>query len=238
MPAPVKFQNASLNVINKKAFWNFYDHAGYLIGMNLLSLVLALTVFGLPLAFIGIYSVTAKIVNYEVIDFKDYWRHINRLWKRGVLLVIMIILGLSVLCINIFFYVHLLTAMSLSFTETLLFSCMLGLMIWLFIFFIIFTLYLFPVFCQLQTDIKATLKNSFFLMIHNLKISFYLFFSFIFLILVGLITGVVLLGLSLSLIAVIGNTAVREVLAQYHQPALDEKEEMRGFRDFIKPWGD
>lgn len=230
-----KFRVASVGLINKKAFWNTYDHLGHLLLINLFTLLLGMTVIGLPLGVIGLFSFTAKIVNYENVTLNTYWSSFRPLLKRVTGLIVLLIFLSLLLLANIYFYRSLLQQAS-GVGFTFIFSGMLGLMLWLALFFLMFTFYVFPVLFQLSSDFKVTIKNSFFLMMDNLKVSFYLLFSWLIWLAAGLATGVIGVFLSLAVIAVITNTAVREVLAQYRPEGLVDDEETRGVRDLLKPW--
>lgn len=237
MAAIKKYRKISIAIINKKAFWNSYDHLGRLLVINLIVVLLSITIIGLPFALVGLYAVATKIANYEEIEFRDFWRGIKKYAKTGSLIVGILLLIFLILIANIYFYNGLLRAENPPFLGYL-FSGIQGLMLWLSFFFLMYTLYIFPVLCQTETNIKAILKNSFFLLMDNLKVSFYLLISSVLWLILGLGTGVLAFFLSFSVISVIGTTAVREVLAQYRLQGLDEQEESRGFRDLIKPWQD
>jgi len=241
MPQTKKYRQASISRINKKAFWNLYDHAGRLLVMNFISIILILTVLGIPVALIGMYGVTRKIVNYEdsganPLEFRDYWASLRKFWIRSLKITLLMISGLILLIINIYFYNLMLTSPEIDLTLNLILSVMLGLMLWIFIFFLIFCSYIYPVLVQLDLDVKATLKNSFFLMMDNLKASFFLLFNLLGWTIFGITTGILGLFFSLAIICIIGNTTVRELLAQYQVHGLDNTEEVRGLRDLFKPW--
>lgn len=235
MAKTTKLRLATVGLINKKAFWNTYDHLGHLLLINFFTLLLAVTVIGLPLGIIGLFSFTAKIVNYENTTLKAYWSAFQPFLKRVTGLILFMIFMLLLLLANIYFYRSLLQQTSGP-GFTFIFSGMLGLMLWLTLFFLMLTFYIFPVLFQLNSDFKVTIKNSFFLMMDNLKVSFYLLFSWLLWMVAGLATGVIGFFLSFSVIAVITSTAVREVLAQYRPEGLPDDEETRGLRDLIKPW--
>jgi uncharacterized membrane protein YesL len=235
MAKSTKLRPASIGLINKKAFWNAYDHLGRLLLVNLFSVLLAITIIGLPAGIIGLFSITAKIANHENITLKEYASPLRKYLKRVVSLIAVLVFLMLLLAANLYFYNAMLHQTSGA-AMTFIFSGMQGLMLWLALFFIMFSFYIFPVLFQLDSDFRVTLKNSFFLMLDNLKVSFYLFFSWLFWMFVGVATGIVGFFLSLSVIAVIGNTAVREVLAQYQPKGLEADEETRGLRDLLKPW--
>lgn len=231
-----KYRTTTIGLINKKAFWNAYDHLGRLLVINVLSVLLFMTIIGIPFGIIGLYSITRKIADYEDITLKEYWEPVRKYIRRVIGLTVFLVLFTILLLANLYFYNALLNQADSASKLTYVFSGMQGLMIWLSIFFIMFSFYIFPVLFQFDNDFKTTLKNSFFLMMDNLKVSFYLLFSWILWMVAGLATGVIGFFLSFSIIAVISQTAVREILAQYRAAGLDENEEKRGLRDLLKPW--
>lgn len=231
-----KYRHVSLAVINKKAFWNSYDHLGRLMLLNLAAIIAALTVIGLPLAIMGLFAMTVKVVNYEELELRQLWPTLRPFLKRGYLLVGLLLLGVAILVANLYFYNSLLNRGTDPAGLRFLFSAMQGLMLWLLLFLSILAYFIFPVLCQMNRGVKATLKNSLFLMFNNLKVAFYLLISVLFWLIVGFFTGIGLVFLTFSMVSVIGNTAIRETLAQYREAGLDPAEEARELRDLIKPW--
>ena len=231
-----KFRQTLLSVITYKSFWNCYDHPGFLIVMNLLFLGFAMTLVGIPVAVIGLNFIAAKIVGYQDFELKDFWQSFRVFGKRGTILVLMFILIVFLLLSNLIFYFLFVQSVSFAEISGFLVAGMFGLMLWLAALFLVFTFYVFPVLIQLNLSVQATLKNSFFLMLDNLKVSFFLLFIFWFWLLFGIATGVILLLLSFSVSSVFMHTAVREVLARYREEPWDQSEEVRGWKDIVTPW--
>ncbi|MBN1351493.1 DUF624 domain-containing protein [candidate division KSB1 bacterium] len=233
-----KYHKAQIRLISKKTFWNTYDNLGRLLLMNFMTVVLSLTIIGIPFAAIGLFAASRKMVSYEEVEMKDFWRHWQPFWKRGVALAAILIFVFILMLVNLRFYLDMLGSAGASGAASAVLSLIFGLVIWLFIFFCMLLPYVFPVLIAIDATIKTTLRNSFFLMLDNLKVSIYLLINCLAWLSLGLFTGGLLaLFLSLSAIAVMSSTALREVLKQYEQSEPDEEEEVRGFRDLIKPWG-
>lgn len=233
-----KLHKASIRLITKKTFWNTYDHLGRVLVMNFLAVLLSLSLVGIPLAALGLYAAAQRMVNYEDVEMRDFWRYWPKYLKRSLLLMLILIIIFVVLVVNLRFYFVLLGSKGLSGVLGIIVSLIFGLMVWLFLFFCMFALYVYPVLIAMDTSVKETLQNSFFMMMDNLKITVYLLVNSLIWLGFGFISaGLIALFLSFGVIAVISSTAVRELLKQYKETQPDEAEEVRGFRDLIKPWG-
>ncbi|MBN2090147.1 hypothetical protein JW964_11050 [candidate division KSB1 bacterium] len=231
-----KYRKATISIINKKAFWNVYDHLGTLILLNLLSVVLILTFIGIPYALSGLFGITKQIAYYEHVEFRDYWSNMKKYFKKAFLLVIFTIIFLFLLAANLYFYYIQIISSHTDANMRIIFSLMLGIMVWLSILFLIFLHYLLPMMVQSDDKFVSLLKRSYFLLLDNIAISLYLFLSSIFWFIIGVYTGIIAFFLSFSVISVVCQTAIREVLNQYQPEDFSKEEEVRGFGDLIRPW--
>ncbi len=231
-----KYRKATISIINKKAFWNVYDHLGTLILLNLLSFVFILTFVGIPLALSGLFGVTKQIAYYESVEFRDYWSNTKKYFKKAFSLAIFIMIFLFLLAANLYFYYFQIILSHTDANMRIIFSIMLGGMVWLCIIFLIFLHYLFPMMVQFGDKFVSLLKKSYFLMLDNIVVSLYLFITSTFWFVLGIYTGIIAFFFSFSVVSVVCQTALREVLNQYQPEALSKDEEVRGFRDLIRPW--
>lgn len=231
-----KYRKASISIINKKAFWNVYDHLGTLILLNLFSLVLILTFIGIPFALSGLFGVTKQIAYYESIEFRDYLSNTKKYFKKAFSLAIFMMIFLFLLAANLYFYYVQIISSHTDANLRIIFSIMLGVMVWLGIIFLIFLHYLFPMMVQSGNKFVSLLKKSYFLMLDNIVVSLYLFITSTFWFLLGIYTGIIAFFFSFSVVSVVCQTAIREVLNQYQPEALPKDEEVRDFRDLIRPW--
>ncbi|MCK5738713.1 DUF624 domain-containing protein, partial [bacterium] len=222
--------------INKKAFWNNYDNLGRLIVINFGSLILGLSIIGLPLAIYGLFKMAHQIANYEPISLREYADDFPKQWKKFTAIALILIFAVLILLSNIYFYNSIVRHPEVNKIISLFAVAMLGLTVWLLVFFFILLCYLLPGLFEFSGDIRHLFRNSFFLMMDNLQISAYLFFSVLLWLVVGIVSGALIFMISVSIIAVMDATAVREVLSQYSETDLVEEEEQRGFRDLIRPW--
>ncbi len=236
MSRPKKYRKTPISLINKKAFWNVYDHLGTLILLNLLSSILMITIVGIPFALGGLYGIANQIANYEQAEFRDYWLNGRKYFVKALSLVIFVIILIGLLAVNIYFYYVQIISPQTAANMRIIFSLMLGVIVWLSMLFFILMHYLFPMMIQSGDKFLSLLKKSYFIMLDNIAISLYLFISSIFWSILGIYTGVIAFFFSLSVMSVIGQTAVRELLNQYQPEAFLKVEEVRGFRDLIKPW--
>ena len=193
-----KYRKTPIQRINKKAFWNNYDNIGRLIVVNVLSLLLGLTVVGLPLAIYGLYKMAHQIANYEIISLREYADDFPKQWKKFTGIALIIIIAVLILLTNIYFYNSIVRNPLVNKTISIFAAAMLGLTVWLLVFFFIILCYLLPGLFEFSGNIRHVFRNSFFLMMDNLRISGYLFFSTVLWLVIGIVSGVLIFLISFS----------------------------------------
>jgi uncharacterized membrane protein YesL len=270
----------------RKSFWNAYDHLGGCFLLNLLWslfslpwLILALLLvalgwnqmrlghglFGLMLVGVGLqqlllspisaalWRVTADWAHYRMVPVKLFFPALRHHFIRALVLWLCLSLVVLLLSINVHFYGARLEA--LPFLRALV----TGFMLWAYLAVVLMEVYVLSLLAQKDLTVRNVLRNSFLLVADNLGYSLVLAFLAALVMLLGLISGVGFFLLAVSLVAILTNTGLRELLRRYRPPEdpgeqkkpstwaevlaaqerdQEREEEPRGWRDLWKPWED
>ena len=226
-PSPVR---PSLRIIFKKTFWNLYDHLGKFLLLSATSVLLALTVVGLPFAVAGLYGLANDVADYRTVTLADYFRHGKRGYLTALKLVAIFLGGAVVLVSNVLF--HLKDKLGLP----ALSMGMLLLTLWLSLVFFAWLFYLFPLAFRVGGLSKPVAKSALGFALDNKAATVWLLLANLFNWFVGLATFVLLVFLSPAASAVLQATASRELLGKYRPGLVREDEEQRTLKDLFRPW--
>jgi len=258
-------KRVSLGKVIRKSFWYVYDHLGRLILLNVLWFLLGLPwvlAFGAGL-FLGwgilqtgnlLIGLCAMLVGAQILFVSpptagllavcrgDVERQtgvgqgilsmIRRYAVRSQILGLLMAGGTILLCVNLLFYVRIGRLIGLALGGT---------MGWGLLFWVLVSLSVMPVLIYSDTGLFTVLKRSALTVLGHPFFSLFLLLGTGMLFMVGLVTGVGLVLLAMSLMGVFLNTAFRELI-QGHAPiergmeAEEREEEKRGWRDLLRPW--
>ena len=246
----------------RKCFWNIYDHLGRLIMLNVLWFLLNLpwwiggSVFffwgqrlvgggqwlsgillmeggllGMLLSppTMGLFSACRPYVEYRPREAGKLLRGTKHSFWRSQTVGLLWIMGTVLLSGNLGFY------LSHGGKVGLFLAALMG---WALLFWLLTALFLFPLLTFQNTPIGTTFKRSALLVLGDPWFALFLLAAAGGLLILSVITGVGLLIFGPSWIAILLNTAFRELLKGYERAEgkpLEEEEE-RGWRDLIRPW--
>lgn len=262
----------------KKSFWNAYDHLGGCIVLNLLWSILSLPWFaltfllltvgwtqmaagrlflGLMLAMVGVqqlmasptsaalWAVTARWAHYQGATPKEFFPALKKFFRRSLGLWLFFTLTALLLTLNLAFYHRLPGKLAVPGAFAA------GLMGWAYLVLCLLQSYAFPLLVQGDLPVKQSLKRSALVILDNVFYSFFLWISTCAVLLAGLVSVAGLLFVCVSLVGIITNTGLREILKKYEPEKRAEKpktwaevreaqdeveEEPRGWRDLWRPW--
>lgn len=247
----------------KKFFWNVYDHLGSLVLLNLLWLLLSLPwiivtgflffvssnlaqqkqfllsftaiLMAVQLLFVSpptvaLFAVTRKYVEYKPASLLEIFGALKHFFLPSQGLGILYLLFTVIVTVSISFYKHLGGLFGLS---------LFGLMSWIEMLVFGTMIFALPLLVAREAGIWTTFKQSLLLILDNLLFSLVLFLIVLLLVAFGIFTGAGIIFLITSLISILLNTALRELLRKYSTNEVsvgEDEEEKRGFRDLLKPW--
>jgi uncharacterized membrane protein YesL len=262
----------------KKSFWNAYDHLGGCILLNLLWSLFSLPWLGLALLLVSIgwaqmmagrlllgvwvavvgiqqlmvspisaalWAVTSRWAHYQGVALREFFPALKKFLARSIGLWLLFTLGALLLALNASFYLSLTGKLAIpgAFAS--------GLMGWAYLFMALVQVYAFPVLVMEDLSIGKNLRRSALVMLDNIWYSLGLLLLVCAILLVGVISVAGLAFLSVSLVGVVTNTGLRQILKKYLPQKESEKpstwaeireaqskrdEEPRGWRDLFKPW--
>jgi uncharacterized membrane protein YesL len=262
----------------RKSFWNTHDHLGGCILLNLLWALFSLPwlmlaawlvafgwgrflqgpgLLGLMVAAVGIqqlvhspisaalWKVTAQWAHYRTATVRSFFPALRRYFSRSLGLWLCFTVSALLLSLNAHFYRNALRSVPF------LGAFVAGLMVWAYLFLALVQIYALAFLVQEDLSVRNTLRRSLLAVLDNLRYTIVLSLSMTFVLLLGLISLAGLLFLAVSLLGIMANTGLREILKRYQKEPADSKpktwaqvrqqqgraeEEPRGWRDLWKPW--
>ncbi len=219
-----------LRVTCKKWFWYTYDYLGTLIVVNVLWVLCALPVITLPVSMAGLFHVTTRIAAMQETGIGDFFTGVRLYTWRSVRLCFVYAVSLTLLAVNILFYVRMIEQWSWSA------AVLAGGLSWLTIFVLVTGLMTFPLLIESTDPVRLVIKKGVLLVIDNMGIAAILFVAFLIVLLVGAATGVGLVFGAVSVAGMLCSTGLRELQKKYVATVDEDPEEVRGWRDLFRPW--
>ncbi len=216
--------------ICKKFFWNSYDHIGKLMLASLVSALLSLTLLGFPMALSGMLALSVGVAAYCDVELSDYFRAGARGYVRGAFLAGILVAGFLLLSSSVAFY------STDRLGVPLLSLLLLGLTLWLAIYFLAWLFILLPLahfsdapLRHLARDAAAMVLDNPGLCLAHVSCQFLIWAA-------GLASVVGAFLFSPALSAVLAATFTRELLGKYRPGLVREDEEVRTLADLFRPW--
>lgn len=219
-----------LRVTCKKWFWYTYDYLGTLIVVNVLWILCALPVITLPVSMAGLFHVTTRIATMQEIGIRDFFTGVRLYTWRSVRLCIVYAVCLTLLAVNIMFYVRMIEQWSW------IAAVLAGGLFWLMIFVLVTGLMTFPLLMESNDPLKLVIRKGVLLVIDNIGETAMLFVGFLTVLLIGAATGAGLIFGAVSVAGMLCSTGLRELQKKYVDTVDEDPEEVRGWRDLFRPW--
>lgn len=216
----------------RRFFWDTYDHLGILILANLMWLACSLPVVTMPAATAALFHIGRKIYDRERVspgDFAIGFRlHFLPASKAGLFSAA----AFLALWVNIDFYSHLRGRAEIP---GLVFAAAL---MWVAAFLLLMHVHLFPVIVSGERSLIRALRTSALLTLDNIGVTAALLAQALAVAAICAATGVGVLLIVASALAVLLTTARYQLLRKYNPPGepRQEPEETRGWRDLFQPW--
>ena len=219
-----------LRVACKKWFWYTYDYLGTLIVVNVLWILCALPVITLPVSMAGLFHVTTRIAAMQETGIGDFFTGVRLYAWRSVRLCFVYAVSLTLLAVNILFYLRMIEQWSWSA------AVLAGGLSWLTIFVLVTGLMTFPLLIESTDPVRLVIKKGVLLVIDNTGAAAILFVTLLIVLLVGAATGVGLVFGAVSFAGMLCSTGLRELQKKYVATVDEDPEELRGWRDLFRPW--
>lgn len=213
--------NPNLSRAWRRTFWHVYDNLGLLIAINILWLLCSITVIGLPAATTALFYIAYLIVLDKSVKFNNFFVFLLKYFFISTFITLILCIGYLFLLFNIRFYLHHFGIIGAIFGGT---------SFWLFIFFLLILIYIFPLMCRYNNFLRI-LKYCFILTMDNLKTTLILFFTTI--VFLGL--EIIIPIISLAILAIFIQNAFLEIESRYNSE-IEIKEPRRNFREIWKMW--
>lgn len=213
--------NPNLNRAWRRTFWQAYDNLGLLLAANILWLLFSITIIGFPAATAALFYIARLVVLDMPVRLKDFFSFL--LQKFIISTCVILISGIIVffLFFNIKFYFRHFAIIGLILA---------GISFWLLIFFLITSLYIFPLLCK-YNNLWKIMKYSFILTMDNLKTTLILFVTSSAFLTFALIVPI----LSIAVLAIFIQNVFLEIQSRYNQEIIIN-EPRRNFKEMWKPW--
>ncbi|NOZ21783.1 MAG: hypothetical protein GXP25_11945 [Planctomycetes bacterium] len=215
----------------KHTFWDIYDHVGTLIVVNLLAILFLLPIVTIPLALSGLFHVTHLIVTEQESGVRDFFRGMAPLRWRYTLVAGLNLVVCLICTVNIWFY--------LSIRKDLAFLGMLaaGTCFWFAVVFLLGQLYVGPLMCRTGLRVRDVYKLGLWLLVRHIGATVVVCFYLIFFLGLLLISGVGAILLGVVFPAILAHNLTAQAAGACGVAEHERAEEIRGFRDLIRPWG-
>jgi uncharacterized membrane protein YesL len=216
----------------RRAFWNAYDHLGLLVVANLCWIALSIPIVTAPAATVALVHLGRKIAQREEVSLRDFFRgfrlHAAPATKAGA---VALAVGLLI-WMNIDFYSHL--ASWAAWPGMIL----AGVMVWVAAFVVLMYVHILPLIAWGERRLPTLLRKSALLTLDNLPFTIGAAAQALAVAVLCAVTGAGLVIGVASFPAVLLATAHRELLKKYFPDSEDalEPPELRGFREFVRPW--
>ncbi len=205
----------------RRTFWQVYDHLGLFVLINLLWLLCSLTVILLPSATASLFRISYLTAVKKPVTVGLFLLLILKYFLRSTFLTIILAVLLFLLIFNIRFYLN------FGGTWGLVLA---GITFWILVFFVISTIYIFPLFTR-RAKIWKPLFYSFILLINNFRTSLCLFICMSFLFFIQMILPII----GMSLLSSFAQNSFMEIESIYN-PDIRIASPDRAFKELIRPW--
>lgn len=205
----------------RRTFWQVYDNLGLLLAVNILWLLLSITLVGFPTATAALFYISYLIVLDMPVRLKDFFSFLLEKFIISTCIILILVVVIFFLFFNIRFYSH-----HFGITGLILG----GISFWLLIFFLLTSLYIFPLLCR-YNSLRDILKYSLILNMDNLKTSLILFITTLILLSIGVIIPII----SFAVLSVFTQNLFLEIQCRYN-PNLAIDDPRRKFKDIWKMW--
>lgn len=212
--------------------WHTYDNLGLLVLANLLWLILCLPVVTAPGATAALFGLAKKIADGEPAGLRDLANGFRRYFAPATKVGAFTLAVLFMIWVNVDFYSH------LAGRATLPGMLLAAVMIWSAGFLLLMHVHIYPLVVAGERGLAATLRKSALLTLDNPGFTIGIAIQAASVAVICLLTGVGLVLMLASLLAVLFATGHRELMKKYfpESPEAAEPTETRGWQDFWRPW--
>ncbi|MSP14267.1 MAG: hypothetical protein EXR62_15085 [Chloroflexi bacterium] len=187
---------------------DFWEELFVLMLLNLAWVIMALLIIPLPLATVGLYYVTNRVAQGRAVRFSQFWEGMRLYAGLAYRLFIVDIAVGGILLFNSGFYGR---------QPGLIFTVLQMLFLALFLFWLSFQFYLWPMVMELEApSVRLVVRNAISLAVMQPLPTFVLIVISLLLIFLAFIPPLTIF--TLALVAVLGNRMARDLLSRYRVP--------------------
>ncbi len=216
----------------KRFVWHTYDNLWLLVVANLLWLLLCLPVVTAPAATAGLFNLARKIADGGPATLRDFFDGFRGHFLPAIKVGTFTLALASLVWINIDFYSH------LQGWATIPGMLLAAVMVWASAFLLLMHAHIHPLIAHGECSLRTVLRKSALLTLDNPAFTIGITVQSLSVAVICLLTGLGLVLVLASLLAILLVTGHRELLKKYfpESPESDEPDETRGWRDFWRPW--
>jgi len=236
-------KRVSFKTVLSGSLWLWYDHMGSMALVNMLWFLFCIPIVTMPAVTAGVFAYVHSLLAGRDEGIGAFFLGIRDLGARATLICACLVFLGFVCGANVAFYLFIVSDKS-----PVIGMVGAGIFFWVGLILSSLCLYLFPVLCHFKRGWKRIVKVSFLLAVAHPFLLIWLFFTFLCLIIVGIVSGIGLLLFSVSLACTCPTVAVVAGLILYQGTeetdlitvrfqSMEEDWKRRGIAYIVKPWG-